>query len=330
MAADSHAITDLTIVGGGPAGLFGAFYAGLRRMTVRVMDSLGILGGQLTTLYPEKYIYDVAGFPRVLAKDLARHLIDQALQFEPIVSLGQQVHELLYDEAQRIYSITSQQGEHRSRTILIAAGIGSFQPRRLELAGIERFEGRQLHYFVHDLSVFAGTRVLIVGGGDSAVDWANTLEPIAASVTLIHRRDKFRAHEDSVAKLMAGRCRVLTFHELNALHGDERLVAATLYDTRSSTKEMVDVDHILVNIGFQNTLGPIADWGLDLEGNAIKVDTTMRTNRPGIFAAGDIVTYEGKLKLIATGFAEACTAVNYAKTYIDPTARAFPGHSSDK
>jgi ferredoxin/flavodoxin---NADP+ reductase len=321
---------DIAIIGAGPVGLFGAFYAGLRRMSVRLLDSLQILGGQLMTLYPEKYIYDVPGFPRVLAKDLSASLVEQAMQYGPAVSLGEQVRELLWDEGERVFTITSDKARHPAKSILIAAGIGAFQPKTLAIANAGGFEGRTLHYFVRDPAVFRDQRVLIVGGGDSAIDWANALDRVARSVTLIHRRDQFRAHEDAVAQMKGGRTHVMVFHELKSIEGTApKLSGAIVYDNRTKAEQLLEVDHVLVNIGFLNSLGPIVQWGLELDGNSIKVDQMMHTSRAGVFAAGDIVTYPGKLKLIATGFAEACTGVNFAKTFIDPSARAFPGHSSE-
>jgi thioredoxin reductase (NADPH) len=342
---------DLAIIGGGPTGLFAAFYAGLRGMSVKIIDSLEVLGGQLVTLYPEKYIYDVAGFPRVLAKDLATALIAQAMQAKPILCLGEQVSTLDFDAQSRVYTIhtsrarapsgagadvgmgagaeTRADAAHAARAILIAAGVGSFAPRTLPLA--ERFigRGRGLHYFVSDPEAFAEKRVLIVGGGDSAVDWANALAPRAASVTLIHRRDRFRAHEDSVRRMHQSDARILTFHELKQLDGRDRVERAVIFDNRSGAESTLEVDEVLVNIGFQSTLGPIGNWGLEIEGGQIKVDSMMQTIRPGIFAAGDVATFPGKLKLIATGFGEACIAVNYARHFLDPAANIFPGHSSD-
>ena len=325
----AHAV-DLAIIGGGPTGLFAAFYAGLRQMSVAIIDSLETLGGQLVTLYPEKYIYDVAGFPRVLAKDLAASLIEQAMQYGPSVCLGEQVATLDFDEATRTYTIATANGRHHlARSILIAAGVGAFVPKTLPLADAERFVGRGLHYFVKSTADFAKQRVLIVGGGDSAVDWANMLSAVADKVTLIHRREQFRAHEDSVLKMRQSPTRIKTFYELKAIDGNGKLEQATIYDNRSKAEETLDVDAVLVNIGFSNSLGPIKDWGLEIEGSQIKVDGMMQTSRPGVFAAGDICTYPGKLKLIATGFGEACIAVNYAKHYLDPSANIFPGHSSN-
>src|SRR5687768_860321 len=320
---------DLAIIGAGPTGLFAAFYAGLRQMSVKLIDSLEILGGQLTTLYPEKYIYDVAGFPRVLSKDLANKLVDQALQYGPAVCLGEQVQTLHYCEATRLHTLHTTRARHYARSVIVSAGVGAFQPKTLPLPNAPQFEGKGLYYFVKEIKPFEGKKILIVGGGDSAVDWANMLAPVAANLTLIHRRDQFRAHEDSVAKMRQTPTRIKTFHELKSIDGNGRLESATIYDNRTKAEETLDLDAVLVNIGFSNSLGPIKDWGLDIEGAQVKVDSMMHTSRPGVFAAGDICTYPGKLKLIATGFGEACIAVNYAKHYLDPSANIFPGHSSN-
>ena len=320
---------DVLIVGAGPTGLFAAFYAGLRRMSVKLVDSLDMLGGQLTTLYPEKFIYDVAGFPAVLAKDLSAKLVEQALHYQPDVHLGAQVQRLDYDQAARIYHVHTTRGSHPARTIIIAGGVGAFSPKTLPLDNAVQYEGRGLFYFVRELATFKDKRVLIVGGGDSAVDWANTLHPVARKVTLIHRRDQFRAHEDSVVQMMKAPIDVKTFHELKSIGGDGSIAHATIFDNRTKAAQTLELDAVLVNIGFNNTLGPIKDWGLTLEGHSIRVDSMMQTNRPGVFAAGDIATFPGKLKLIATGFGEACIAVNFAKHYLDPSASIFPGHSSN-
>jgi thioredoxin reductase (NADPH) len=325
----SDAAVDLAIIGGGPTGLFAAFYAGLRQMSVKIIDSLEALGGQLVTLYPEKYIYDVAGFPKVLAKDLAANLIEQAMQYHPAVCLGEKVATLDFIEAESCYDIRTNTATHAARAILIAAGVGSFVPKTLPLANARDYVGRGLHYFVKSMEPFKGSRVLIVGGGDSAVDWANMLAPVAAKLTLIHRRDQFRAHEDSVRRMRQTAADIRVFHELKSISGNGRVSQATIYDNRSKAEQTLDVDHVLVNIGFESNLGPIKDWGLEIEGGQIKVDSMMQTSRPGIFAAGDICFFPGKLKLIATGFGEACTAVNFAKHYLDPAANIFPGHSSN-
>jgi thioredoxin reductase (NADPH) len=329
--AQAHEIpnaVDLAIVGGGPVGLFAAFYAGMRRMSVNIIDSLEVLGGQLITLYPEKYIYDVAGFPKILAKDLAANLIEQGLQYGARTSLGEQISDLGYDEVRKLYTLHGNT-DHIARTVLISAGMGAFQPKTLPLPNAEEFHRRGLYYAVKHIADFKDKRVLIVGGGDSAVDWANALSPVARRTTLIHRRDGFRAHEDSVVKMRKGRTNIKVFHELKSIFGNGQIEHATIYDNRTKCEETLDVDAVLVNIGFNTSLGPILKWGLEFDNGQIVVDQMMQTNRPGIFAAGDVAQHPGKLKLIATGFAEACVAVNYAKHYIDPAAQVFPGHSSN-
>lgn len=320
---------DLLIIGAGPTGLFGAFYAGLRSMSVTLVDSLPTPGGQLATLYPEKYIYDVAGFPKVLARDLVNNLVEQAMTARPTLCLGQAASTIERDEAAGLWRVRTDQAIHLARTILIAAGAGAFEPRRLDLPNARQLEGHGIYYFVPQTEIFRGKRLLIVGGGDSAVDWANTLAPITARQTLIHRRDQFRAHEQSVRQMLNGPTDVRVFHELAELKGDGRVEQAVIYDNRSNVRETIDVDAVLVNIGFASSLGPIRHWGLELQGGQILVDSMMQTNLPGIFAAGDIAAHPGKIKLIATGFAEAAIAVNFAKHLIDPKANVFPGHSTN-
>lgn len=322
----------MTIIGGGPTGLFAAFYSGLRQMRTKILDALPELGGQLTTLYPEKYVYDVAGFPRILAKDLARSLIEQAMQYSPEVHLGERIvgMNILEGENQRIIRLITPDGrEHLTRALLLTVGIGAFAPRKLNLPDAQRFEGNGVEYFVRDKSKFKDRDLLIVGGGDSAVDWALNFDGYARKITLIHRRDQFRAHEDSVRKLFDSSVNVKLYYELKELHGNERLNEAVILHNRTKEEETLKVDFVLLNLGFVATLGAITQWGLEIEKNDIKVNSRMETNLAGIYAAGDIVTYPGKLKLIATGFAEAAVAVNVAKAYIDPKAKFFPGHSSD-
>jgi len=329
MAIEPGQTADITIIGGGPVGLFAAFYAGLRDMSVRIVDSLPQLGGQLTALYPEKYIYDVAGFPKVLAKDLAYSLIEQAQQYHPDVFLGQHVQSLSFDPASNLYTLKSTDHEFPTHTLLICAGIGAFSPKTLSLPEAPKYLNHGLVYTLLDLEPLRGKRVLVVGGGDSAFDWANELVGMTHSLTLIHRSDKFRALEDSIRKLKDSPATILTFHELKGLRGNEQLQQAVLYDNRSKDEHLIDADYVLVNIGFDSSLGAIKDFGLELKGNKVVVDYQMRTSRPGIYAAGDIATHEGKLALIATGFGEATIGVNFAKHYIDPKAKVFPGHSSD-
>lgn len=326
---------DITIIGAGPTGLFGAFYAGMRGASCRLIDALPALGGQLMALYPEKLIFDVAGFHQVRAKDLVKGLRDQALQFGCEVCLDEVATGLrkVTDDGTGHFILSTDKGEHATRTVLIAAGIGAFSARKLPAEGAETWEGRGLDYKVLDPAVYAGKRVLIVGGGDSAFDWVVNLQGVAAAVTLIHRRDGFRAHAATirqVERLQAeGACEVRTFTEVKAIHGGERIERVTLVHAKTGAEETLPFDAVVPQLGFHSDLGPLKSWGLELDKTAIKVDRVMRTNIPGIYAAGDVTTYEGKLELIATGVAEACTAVNHAVHYLDPKRKLNPGHSSD-
>nr|WP_246608785.1 NAD(P)/FAD-dependent oxidoreductase [Paenibacillus agaridevorans] len=324
-----HETADFIIIGGGPAGLFAAYYGGMRQASVKLIESMPQLGGQLAALYPEKFIYDVAGFPKVTAGELIDRLKEQLSEFETQIVLGEKALSVS-KLAERLFRVETDKAIHYAKAVIITGGVGAFEPRRLELPEAAGHEGRDLHYFVGDLGKFKGRSVLIAGGGDSAVDWALMLEPVAKSVTLIHRRDKFRAHEHSVETLKRSSIRVMTPVELIKLHGEERIEAVTLKDIKSGAESSLDVDDVIVNYGFVSLLGPIAEWGLDIEGGSIAVDTRMQTNIPGIFAAGDITTYPGKLKLIAVGFGEAPTAINNAKVYVDPEAKLSPGHSSHR
>lgn len=321
-------MSDLLIIGGGPAGMFAAFYGGMRQASVTLIESMPQLGGQLAALYPEKYIYDVAGFPKITAQELVDNLSRQMDMFQSDIRLEEKVVSVQkLDE--RHFVITTDKAEYHSKAIIITAGVGAFEPRRLELPEAARFEKANLHYFVNDLNAFKDKKVLISGGGDSAVDWALMLEPIAEQVTLIHRRDKFRAHEHSVEKLMSSKVNVITPSEITELHGEEFITKVTLSHIKTKEVQEIEVDSVIVNFGFISSLGPIAEWGVEIQGNSIVVDSRMETSIPGIFAAGDINTYPGKLKLIAVGFGEAPTAVNNAKVYIDPEAKLSPGHSSN-
>ncbi|KQL53198.1 ferredoxin-NADP reductase [Heyndrickxia shackletonii] len=325
---EDQKVYDITIIGGGPTGLFTAFYGGMRQTSVKIIESLPQLGGQLSTLYPEKYIYDVAGFPKVKAQDLVNNLTEQISMFSPTICLDQAVNEVEKLEDGSFKLITDKE-IHYSKTIIITAGVGAFQPRRLELDNASQYEGKNLHYFVNDMNQFAGKKVAILGGGDSAVDWALMLEPIAEKVTLIHRRDKFRAHEHSVATLEASKVEIKTPFVPVELIGDENEAKQlVLEEVKGDKKDTVDFDALIVNYGFISSLGPIKNWGLEIEKNSIVVNSKMETNIPGIYAAGDICTFDGKIKLIATGFGEAPTAVSNAKAYIDPKSRLQPMHST--
>jgi thioredoxin reductase (NADPH) len=321
---------DITIIGGGPSGLFAAFYAGLRAAKTKIIDSLPQLGGQLATLYPDKYIYDIPGFPRVLAREFVDRQVEQALEHDPAVCLNEKVIRLTRRQDGLLELETEPGILHLSRTAIIAAGVGAFVPRKLDVPGVQRMEGKGIYYFVENLDEFSGRRVLVVGGGDTALDWAHSLLGTAAQVTLIHRRGTFRAHEQSVADILASECDVLRHHELQALHGKDRVEAATIFNNRTGDEQTIDIDAIVLGLGFLANLGPIKTWGLDIVRNSILVDSTFQTNLRGVYAVGDISTYDGKLKLIATATAEAAVAVNYAKNFIDPEAKVAPGHSSDR
>ncbi len=299
-------------------------------MSVRIIDSLPDLGGQLTALYPEKYVYDMPGFPKVLAKDLAASLIAQGTQFHPHLALSETAETLISDSAEG-YTIQTAKGVSLpTRTIIIAAGNGSFSPTRI---GVEReleFEATGcVHYGVREKAVFAGKKLLIVGGGDSAFDWALNLVDVAESIHLVHRRDQFRAHEDTVKRVQATPVQFKLWYVVKELRGNGKLSRVLLENVQSKDTEEVDADSVVVNIGFKSSLGPLKDWGLQIERNQIVVDHHFRTNIPGVFAVGDVCSFEGKLKLIATGVGEAASAVCQAKTMIDPAAKLFPGHSSD-
>lgn len=322
-------IYDITILGAGPTGLFTAFYGGMRQASVKIIESLPHIGGQLTALYPEKHIYDVAGFPNIRAQDLVDNLGEQLQLFDPTIVLGQSIEQVEKQE-DGTFRLTSHVGEvHYTKSIIISAGNGAFAPRRLNIGNSESFEGVNLHYYVQDMSIFKDEHVLLLGGGDSAVDWALMLEPIAKKVTLVHRRDTFRAHEHSVQKLKDSSVDILTPYVAADIQGEDKITNITLREARGEQTIDIDVDSVICNYGFISQLGPIKDWGLEIDRNSLVVNSKMETNIPGIYAAGDINTYPGKVKLIATGFGDGPTAVNNAMQYLDPKARIQPQHSTN-
>jgi len=327
-------IKDITIVGGGPTGIFALFYAGMRRATAQIVDALPELGGQLTALYPEKYIFDVAGFPKVLAKDLVKSLADQVKQFNQPIHLTQRVTGL--EEEDGHFVLVTETDRFPSKSLVIAAGIGAFSPRRLPQACAQPWYGRGIYDVVTDPEVFRGQRVVIIGAGDSAFDWGTQLLDRAERVTIVHRSDRFRAHGATIAQFQAavdaGRAGLFTFHELfdiKCVGGSDKFSHVELREVKGKTTREIDADVVLPMLGFVSDLGPLAEWGLTLEKEEIVVNSMMETGRPGIYAAGDIVTYAGKLKLIATGFGEAATAVNQAVHWIYPDRKVAPGHSSN-
>jgi thioredoxin reductase len=329
---DDSETYDITIIGAGPTGMFGAFYAGLREMKTLLIEALPQPGGQLAVLYPEKFIYDVAGYPCILAKDLVKELWQQAAKFNPDVRFDEQVVHLRHG-ADNCLVVTTDKATYRSRTVLIAAGIGAFAPNKLGRPGLAEFEGRGIHYFVENADLFRGKRLIIVGGGDSAVDWALTLKDWAQKITLVHRRADFRAHERSVAELMTDEeIEKRLGWEVKEVRGNGHVQTATIFSNQTGEEMTIEVDALLLSLGFKADLGWVKGWGLEFDKRAIAVDGLMATNLPGVYAAGDIAGPKGSvaLTLIATGFAQAVLAVNCAKNYLDPKARIFPGHSSEK
>jgi thioredoxin reductase len=316
---------DVAVVGAGPTGLFAAYYAGFRGLTVAVVDTLPEPGGQITAMYPEKDIVDVAGLPTVKGRDLVANLVAQAAPFAPHYLLGVRAEKLSYRDGLPVLHLADG-SDLGCGAVIVTGGLGGFTPRPLPVA--EAYTGAGVVYFVPRLNDLAGHDVLIVGGGDSAFDWALALHPVARSVTLVHRRERFRAHAATVGRVRALPVPILVNAQVTALHGAERVTAADIAIDRDGTQRL-PVDTVIAALGFTADLGPLAEWGLRLDRRHILVSSTMATNLPRVFAAGDIVEYPGKVRLIATGFGEAATAVNNAAVAIDPGAHLFPGHSSE-
>ncbi|WKN50281.1 NAD(P)/FAD-dependent oxidoreductase [Nocardioides sp. Arc9.136] len=316
--------TDVLVVGAGPTGLFATYYAGFRGHRVAVVDSLPELGGQVTAMYPEKQILDVAGFPSVKGRDLVAGLVEQAATADPTYLLDRTATTLEHGTDGVV--VTLDDGtEVAAGAVLVTAGIGKFSPRPLP-AG-EGWLGRGLEFFVPSFAPYAGKDVVVVGGGDSAFDWALHLEPIARSVRLVHRRDAFRAHERTVQQVRDSSVEIVTRAEVTALRGEEVLESVELLvDGETAT---YPAQAVVAALGFLADLGPLQDWGIEVRKRHVVVDSAMRTSLPRVFAAGDITEYPGKVRLIAVGFGEAATAVNNATVAIDPTAHVFPGHSSE-
>lgn len=317
---------DLVIIGAGPAGLYATYYAGFRGLSCVVIDSLAEPGGQITALYPEKLIHDVAGFLAITGRDLVDACMAQASQSDPEFLLSNRAEQLV-PGPDGGFTVTTDRGEVvHARAVVITGGIGTFTPR--PLPGSTEWEGRGLVHFVRELDTMRDRHVLIVGGGDSAVDWALAIEDRAASVTLIHRREGFRAHEESVRRLMASQVRVLVHREVVRIEGGEHVERVVIADNRSGEEEVLEVDALIAALGFTADLGPLRSWDIEHDGRSLVVDSRCATSLPGVFAAGDVTTYPGKVPLISVGFGEAATAVNNAAAFIDPHARVAPGHSS--
>jgi thioredoxin reductase (NADPH) len=317
---------DLLIVGAGPVGLYAAYYAGFRGLSTAVVDSLPEAGGQVTAMYPEKPIYDIAGFPAVRGRVLVAGLMEQAARFAPTFVLGERAQSLERD-GDGVISVTTGTGTRiRCRAVVISGGIGTFTPRPLP-AG-DGWLGRGLSYFVPSMQAHAGQDVVVVGGGDSACDWALALEPVARSVTLVHRRTAFRAHAHTVERLADAAVEVITEAQVTAVRGGRVVEGVEITGPDGAVERPAQA--VVAALGFTANLGPIRQWGVEVTGNRyLPVDTTMATNVPGVFAAGDITDYPGKVRLISVGFGEAATAVNNAAVLINPGEQLFPGHSSD-
>lgn len=338
--SDLSEVRDITVIGAGPVGLSTAFWAGMREASARVIDSLPELGGQLTTLYPEKWIFDVPGHPRVLAKDLVEMLREQALeQFDVPVHLDTTASRISWepdpdDPQRRLVVLHTDRGELRSRTVIVAGGHGAFEPKRLPGYDMAPWEGRGAHYLVGEKREFEGRRVMIVGGGDSALDWTLNLLGTAESITLVHRREAFRAHEATVAQVMeavaAGRVDLKIPFQIREITGNGAIERVRLFHSADEQQEHeLEIDAVLLQLGFKTALGPLKDWGFEVVKGAIAVDPLMRTSLENVWACGDITTFDGKLKLIATGFAEAAIAVAQAVHSIRPDMKIQPKYSTN-
>ncbi len=311
---------DVTVIGAGPVGLYAAYYAGLRDCRTKILETYPEVGGRLISMYPEKEIFDVAGHTKILARDLIAQLTEQAMQYNPIVVPNERVTGLRI-RGERVIELSTPKGRHYSQTVVIAAGCGAIVPRKLDIPHLTNLEGHGIFYYVPSFEPLRGKRVLIVGGGNSAVDWALSLTGIAEEVTLVHRVYKFQAHEAMVDRLLASKVKVkFPYFTLKEVMGEEKVTGAVIWNERSGKEERIEVDAIVLSIGMLTNLEPFREWGVNIVGSGIAVATDMSTNMPGVYAAGDIATYPGKILLISAGAGEAATAVNAAKEYIDAGA----------
>ena len=313
--------TDILIIGAGPTGLFTVFEAGLLKLKCHLIDALPQAGGQCSEIYPKKPIYDIPGFPEILAGDLTNNLLEQCKQFEPGFTLGERAEKISKNENGMFVVVTSSGTKHQAPVIAIAGGLGSFEPRKPGLDNLNFYEGKGVEYIIKDPAIYKNKRIVIAGGGDSALDWSIYLADIAKEVTLVHRRNEFRGALDSLEKARElkkqKKINIITPAEITQLIGKEKLERIVI--TKNKVDTNIDLDHFIPLFGLSPRLGPIADWGLEIEKNAIKVDTfDYQTNVPGIFAIGDINTYPGKLKLILCGFHEATLMCQSAFKIINP------------
>ena len=313
--------TDIIIIGAGPTGLFTVFEAGLLKLKCHLIDALAQPGGQCSEIYPKKPIYDIPAYPEILAGDLTEKLLEQIKQFQPGFTLGERAEEITKDD-NNIFTVTTNKGtKHQAPVVAIAGGLGSFEPRKPQLENLEKFEENGIEYIIKDPEIYRDKKVVIAGGGDSALDWSIFLANINADVTLVHRRNEFRGALDSVEKVRElknqNKINLITPAEIIKLKGDKKLRSVTV--SQNDNQYEIEVDHFIPLFGLSPKLGPIANWGLEIEKNAIKVDTyDYQTNVPGIFAIGDINIYPGKLKLILCGFHEATLMCQSAYKIINP------------
>jgi len=325
------------VIGAGPVGMCTAFWAGMREADARLVDSLPELGGQLTTLYPEKWIFDVPGHPKVLAKDLVEMLRVQAVeQFDVPVHLDTTAQAISWEGEgeDRVIVLHTNRGDLRSRAVVIAGGHGAFEPKQLPGYDLTPWEGRGAHYIVGEKAVFEGKRVLIVGGGDSACDWVINLLDTASELSLVHRREGFRAHELTVGQVLQaadrGDVALHVPYQIKEVLGDGSVERVVLFHSDDAAREVeLEVDAILLQLGFKTALGPLKDWGFEIVKGAIVVDALMATSLERVWACGDITTFDGKLKLIATGFAESAIAVAQAVHEIRPEVKLQPKYSTN-
>ena len=321
-------IYDVTIIGGGPIGLFTAFYSGMRELKTKVIEYLPQVGGKVTYFYPEKILRDIGGIPGVSGADLIKQLNEQASTFDPTMVFGERVDDLERGEDDT-FILTSHNGErHYTRSVILAIGHGTLGMKKLPVDGAEYFEGGNLHYAVERVEDFRGKHVMISGGGDSAIDWANRLEPIADKVTIVHRREAFRGHESSITELNKSETHVKCSCYVSDVIGKEHIEQVVLTHVDTGEKETVTIDALLVNHGFDLDLGGIQNWGMTMNDGKVVTDAKMETSIRGVFAVGDIVTYPHRLTLIAGGLAEGPKALNSAKAFLDPDAEAMAMYST--
>ena len=318
---------DILIIGAGPTGLFAGFYAGLRQVKALIIDSMSEPGGRLSAIYPEKHIYDVAGFHKILAKDLVKNLVKQTSMFHVPIQLNCTCQNLIFKDDH--WHVQTDKSVYKSKSIIITTGMGIFTPKKHPSPSVNKFLDKGVSYLVTKKDFYKDKDLVILGGGDSALDWANELVDVAKSTTLIHRTDRFRAHSSSLSKLKQSSAKILTNCEVKDFQGQEYLESLHIHDKDKGTDFDIKCDEVLVLFGYQSSFTKYADWGLETSKKGIKVNAKMESNLKGVFAAGDIADFESKITLIATGFSEAAIAVSYAVHAINPKEKAQPGYSTN-